>query len=111
MSNKKIQILLSTYNGEKFLREQLDSYLNLENYGDILTMEQSILMGMSGGGTATYYAACFEKRFDVYLPGASLCSFKDSIIELCHCSCNYVPKIAEYFALKKYANLNQYYIQ
>lgn len=35
MSNKKIQILLSTYNGERFLREQLDSYLNLENYGDI----------------------------------------------------------------------------
>ena len=35
MSNKKIQILLSTYNGERFLREQLDSYLNLENYGEI----------------------------------------------------------------------------
>ena len=35
MSNKKIQILLSTYNGERFLREQLDSYLNLDNYGDV----------------------------------------------------------------------------
>lgn len=77
----------------------------LEIYGDILTMEQSILMGMSGGGTATYYAACFEKRFDVYLPGASLCSFKDSIIELCHCSCNYVPKIAEYFDMSDLAIL------
>ena len=35
MSNKKIQILLSTYNGESFLREQLDSYLGLDNYGDV----------------------------------------------------------------------------
>ena len=25
---KKIQILLSTYNGEKYLREQLDSFIN-----------------------------------------------------------------------------------
>lgn len=32
---KKIQILLSTYNGEKYLREQLDSFLSLENYDDV----------------------------------------------------------------------------
>ncbi len=31
---KKIQILLSTYNGQNHLREQLDSYLSLENYED-----------------------------------------------------------------------------
>lgn len=34
-NNKKIQILLSAYNGERYLREQLDSFLLLENYGDI----------------------------------------------------------------------------
>jgi glycosyltransferase involved in cell wall biosynthesis len=28
-TDKKIQILLSTYNGEKYLREQLDSFLKL----------------------------------------------------------------------------------
>ncbi len=32
---KKIQILLSTYNGEKYLREQLDSFVSLENYDDV----------------------------------------------------------------------------
>ena len=32
---KKIQILLSTYNGEKYLREQLDSYTKLDNFDDI----------------------------------------------------------------------------
>ena len=32
---KKIQILLSTYNGEAHLREQLDSYTKLSNFEDI----------------------------------------------------------------------------
>lgn len=32
---KTIQILLSTYNGEKYLREQLDSYLALDNYDEV----------------------------------------------------------------------------
>lgn len=32
---KKIQILLSTYNGEKFIREQLDSYLALDNFNNV----------------------------------------------------------------------------
>ena len=31
----KIQILLSTYNGEKYIREQLDSYIALENYENV----------------------------------------------------------------------------
>ena len=32
---QKIQILLSTYNGEKYLREQLDSYIALENFDEV----------------------------------------------------------------------------
>lgn len=32
---KKIQILLSTYNGERFIREQLDSYAALDNFEEI----------------------------------------------------------------------------
>ncbi len=31
-TDKKVQILLSTYNGEKFLRQQLDSYLSMEDF-------------------------------------------------------------------------------
>lgn len=34
-TGKSIQILLSTYNGEKYLKEQLDSYLGLENFDQI----------------------------------------------------------------------------
>ena len=32
---KRIQILLSTYNGEKYLREQLDSFTRLSNFGAV----------------------------------------------------------------------------
>ena len=32
---KKIQILLSTYNGERHLREQLDSFVNLDNFSEV----------------------------------------------------------------------------
>jgi glycosyltransferase involved in cell wall biosynthesis len=32
---KKIQILLATYNGERYLREQLDSFLALDNYEQV----------------------------------------------------------------------------
>lgn len=32
---KTIQVLMSTYNGEKYLREQLNSFLKLDNYNEI----------------------------------------------------------------------------
>ena len=35
---KKIQILLSTYNGEHFLREQLDSFLRLEGFDNVAVL-------------------------------------------------------------------------
>jgi len=69
----------------------------LANYGDIITMEGSLLMGLSGGGTATYYTACLERRFESYMPICAVCSFAPSIIAMCHCSCNYVPGVARYF--------------
>jgi hypothetical protein len=54
-------------------------------------------MGNSGGGTATFYTACLEHRFDGFMPSCALCTYRDSIIDLHHCTCNYIPRIAEYF--------------
>lgn len=34
-TGKRIQILLSTYNGERYLREQLDSFIKQDNYSEI----------------------------------------------------------------------------
>ena len=69
----------------------------LEHFGDVVTAKGSILMGESGGGTATYYTACLEERFELFVPIVALCSYEDSIVEIFHCLCNYVPGVAKYF--------------
>ena len=67
------------------------------HFADTVTLKGSVLMGNSGGGTATYYTACLEHRFDGYMPSCAVCTYYDSIIDLRHCVCNYVPNIAKYF--------------
>ncbi|MBQ4355014.1 MAG: hypothetical protein IJC71_08985 [Clostridia bacterium] len=69
----------------------------LLHFSDLVTMEGSVLTGNSGGGTATYYTACLEHRFDGYMPSCAVCTYRDSIIALHHCTCNYIPRIAKYF--------------
>ena len=69
----------------------------LLHFGDLVTMKGSVLTGNSGGGTATYYTACLEHRFDGFMPSCAVCTYRDSIINLHHCSCNYVPRIAKFF--------------
>lgn len=67
------------------------------HFGDLITMKGSVLMGNSGGGTATYYTACLEHRFDGFMPSCAVCTYHDSIVVTHHCTCNYVPGIARYF--------------
>ena len=55
------------------------------------------VMGNSGGGTATYYAACMDERIKIAMPSCSVCTFKESIGAGRHCMCNYIPNIAKYF--------------
>lgn len=70
-----------------------------ENYSDVITMEGSVLMGNSGGGTTTYYTACLEDRFSGYMPSCALCTYHGHLTSRYHCPCNYVPGIAKYFDL------------
>jgi dienelactone hydrolase len=56
--------------------------------------EKIACMGNSGGGTATIYAAALEERIKVAMPSCSLCTYKDSIGAMYHCTCNYIPGIA-----------------
>ena len=55
------------------------------------------LMGNSGGGTTTYYAACMDERIKIAMPSCSVCTFEKSINACVHCMCNYIPGIANYF--------------
>jgi len=56
-----------------------------------------ICMGNSGGGTATFYAACIDERIKAVMPSCSICTYDDSIAAIFHCSCNFVPNIRRYF--------------
>ena len=55
------------------------------------------LMGNSGGGTTTIYTAALEKRLALAMPSCAVSSYRDSIGSVYHCSCNYVPRICEFF--------------
>ncbi len=63
------------------------------------------LMGHSGGGTATYYAAAYEPRIKAAMPAGSVCSFDKSIGIMGHCGCNYIPNMIKYFDMGEIASM------
>ena len=68
-----------------------------ESFADILDLDNICCMGNSGGGTTTIYTAALEDRIVLAMPSCAMCTYKDSIVAMKHCSCNYVPGIANYF--------------
>ncbi len=70
----------------------------LENeFSDKIDIDKICCMGNSGGGTATAYVAALEERIKLAMPSCAMATYKGSIGAMFHCSCNYVPGIAEYF--------------
>lgn len=53
-------------------------------------------MGHSGGGTTTLWLSALDDRIKVAAVTCYLCSFRQSILGVPHCECNYVPHILEY---------------
>ena len=70
-----------------------------------LDPERIAIMGLSGGGTATYYAMAFEPRIKAAMPAGAVCSFDGSIATIHHCACNYIPSMAKYFDMGEIAAL------
>ena len=77
----------------------------LEQHFEKLNLEKLICLGNSGGGTTTFYASCMEPRIQLAVPSCSVCTFKDSISAMHHCTCNYIPNIAGYFDMGDLAGL------
>ncbi len=76
----------------------VDVITNPENaVFDCIDSEKIILTGNSGGGTTAFYTACLDERIKIALPSCSVCTYRDSIIDIGHCACNYIPSIARYF--------------
>lgn len=68
-----------------------------------IDIDKIACMGNSGGGTATYYAACMEERIKIAMPSCSVCTFDQSIGIMRHCSCNYIPRMAKYLDMGEIA--------
>lgn len=67
----------------------------LETRGDI-AMDRIGIMGNSGGGTVTIYAAATLPRIRFAMPSCSFSTFADSIMSIFHCADNYVPNMLKY---------------
>ncbi|WP_434564675.1 alpha/beta hydrolase family protein [Thermoanaerobacterium thermosaccharolyticum] len=53
-------------------------------------------IGISSGGATTLFASAIDERIKVVVISAYLNTFKDSILSIRHCECNYIPGILKY---------------
>ena len=54
------------------------------------------VMGNSGGGTISLFAAALLPRIRLAMPSCYFCTFRDSIMSIYHCADNYVPRLLQY---------------
>lgn len=69
----------------------------MEKHFPQIAADKIAIMGNSGGGTATVYAAAMDERLAAAMPSCAFCGFKESIGAQHHCICNYVPGIMPWF--------------
>jgi len=69
----------------------------LDAFANEIDTEKIAIMGNSGGGTCSFYAACFDERIKIVMPSCAVCTYRDSIAAMSHCTCNYIPNAAKYF--------------
>ena len=48
-------------------------------------------MGISGGGMHTFFSTCMDERIRACVVSGYYCTFRDSILAMSHCPCNFVP--------------------
>ncbi len=67
----------------------------LASRGDA-SMKSIGVMGNSGGGTVSLFAAALLPRIAFAMPGCYFCSFQDSVMSTRHCPDNYIPGLLKY---------------
>lgn len=63
------------------------------------------VMGISGGGTITFFSSAVEKRVKTAVVSGYFNTFKDSIMSIPHCIDNYIPGILKYAEMYDIAGL------
>ena len=67
----------------------------LKSRGDA-DMRRIGVMGESGGGTTSLFAAALLPRIRYAMPSCYFCTFQDSIMSIYHCMDNYVPGLLKH---------------
>lgn len=63
---------------------------------DDVDMNSIGVMGNSGGGTISVFAAALLPRIAFAMPSCYFCTFRDSIMSIYHCADNYIPGLLRY---------------
>lgn len=63
------------------------------------------VMGISGGGMTSLFSSALDERIKAAVVSGYLNTFKDSILSIYHCECNYVPGILKYAEMYDIAGL------
>ena len=64
-----------------------------------------LITGNSGGGTTSFYSAAYDERIKLCVPSCAFCSYEASIMDMFHCSCNYIPCAYQFFEMHDIAAL------
>lgn len=75
----------------------IDALSYFDNYCDL---DKILITGNSGGGTLSFYSACYDERIKLAVPSCGFCSFETSIMAMGHCACNFIPGILKYFEME-----------
>lgn len=71
----------------------------------MIDTDRIAIMGNSGGGTATIYAAAVDTRIAAAMPSCAFCGYLPSIGAQYHCLCNYIPNVLKDFDMGDLAGL------
>ena len=77
----------------------------LKHFGTNIDQRKIVIAGNSGGGTLSFYAACYDERITLSVPSSAFCPYPESILRFYHCSCNYIPHAFRWFDMQDLACL------
>lgn len=71
----------------------------ITEYFPVCDTDKILITGNSGGGTMSWYAACYDERIKLSVPSCAFCPYKESILSIAHCVCNYIPFAYKWFEM------------